>query len=112
MFEQQTLTPISLSGIASNYVLGSDVNSSGSPSYESGVLSISLAGLLSGTVDVNAPGASGLSARNLLSGTLSLALNGRVTIGTNVYYLVSPNRFIEVETTAGVTAPRILDADH
>jgi hypothetical protein len=112
MLEQQTLTPISLSAIASSYVIGSEVNSVSQANFESGVLSISLAGLLNGTVDVNAPGASGLSLANLLSGTLSLGLSGRVTIGSDVYYLIAPGRYVDLELATGNTTARVLVADN
>jgi hypothetical protein len=110
MFEGQSAGPISLTTIAGNYVVGSDSNNNANVTYQSGVLSITALGALSGTLDTNATG-DVVTNGNLLSGTLSLAINGRITIGSGVSYFISPNRLIELNLTAGQTNAQILAAD-
>lgn len=110
--EGQSLLPISLSSLLGNYVEGSSDNTIAGITFESGVTSISSLGNLTGTVDTNALG-SVLTPGNLLSGTLSLSLTttGRLTLGNNVYYFISPTRTIAVELGSGNVDARILEFD-
>jgi Putative Ig domain len=100
--EGQSVQPINLGSITGNYVLGTDANTNASVTLESGVFSLLNTDAFSGTTDTNATG-DVVSTGNLLSGTISLSSDGRITINTGVVYVVSPNRFIQVGTTSGQT---------
>ena len=110
MFEGQSLLPITLTSLAGNYVVGSNSNSNGNVTYQSGVLSLTALGALTGTLDANATG-DVLTNGNLLSGTLSLGTNGRITLGSGVSYAISPTRLIQLNLTSGQTNAQILTAD-
>jgi large repetitive protein len=111
MFEGQSLTlPIPLTAINGNYIIGSTLGTAASATYESGVLNLSTTGALTGTVDLNVSG-DVLSPGNLISGTVSLATDGRITLGNTVSYAVSPTRFIQLNVVAGQTNAQILAAD-
>jgi hypothetical protein len=100
--EGQSVQPIGLSSITGNYVLGTDVNINANVTVESGVFSLLNTDVFSRTTDTNSIGDI-VSTGNLLGGTISLSANGRITINTGVVYVVSPNRFVEVDTTSGQT---------
>ncbi len=110
MFEGQSVLPLSLSSVAGNYVVGTDTNTNANVTFESGVLSLSALGSLTGTLDANATG-DVLSPGNLLSGVISLSANGRITLGTKVSYAISPTRFVQVDVTSGQTNATVLVAD-
>ena len=110
--EGQTAGTLSLSSLLGTYVVGSSDSTVPGTTFESGVINIATLGNLTGTLDTNDQ-AGTLAPGNLLSGTLSLSgvTNGKLTLGTDVYYYVSPTRVIGASLKAGNTASAVVELD-
>jgi hypothetical protein len=110
MFEGQSVLPITLTNLLGNYVEGTEGSTNQAVSFESGVLGLDVLGNLTGTTDLNASG-DVLTSGNPISGLLSLVTDGRATIGSDIYYVVSPARFVRLQAKAGQTNATVLVAD-